>query len=589
MTRLQSRTLSLFAFVLAYVLPLVMINVYYYDDLFRAYLGYVGWDTDGRPFASWFYAIVTFGQTLPDIYPLPLVLSLAIFSYAGVVYAKENRIQYGVSFALAYSMLLLNPLFLSNLLFRYDSAFMVLAATLCVLPFSLPLRHAYSRYAAGGLCLILAFGMYQAAVGVFIALAGLELVATTKRGGLLSALKRCAMRVAQLAASYLAYSLLLSFYDINSGFSSFSRPVPLSIEGLRTISLNVEAASVTLRLLFNQGLLLALAPISVVVVLCYAKYVKDTGRWSVILSAALAGVAACIAIPGIALFGQTPLFFPRVYIGLGAVFMMAAVMPLIFRSNGRVTTTAIGILAFYFFGFMCATANAVREDIEFQKQSAARIISAIDDHGLSGAKSIAILGDLRKSPTSITNIRSYPAIEALTPAHFANEYDGGRFILMHMGLNRMEYIKADGALRAKVDAAEPVFSNNLFSLFNIDGTPVLSFERTIFDGLNVEPNRWPVTDSPLSHTFLSENHFYTCIPKSMRPDLGRNEWYYLLLKMKGGEVLNRSFSVPYSISKQDRSCVVHQWSDGVSADEVILIEFGIYSIETGRRRIEFQL
>ncbi|MCE9896593.1 glucosyltransferase domain-containing protein, partial [Citrobacter portucalensis] len=135
----------------------------------------MSWDTDGRPFANLFYFVLTFGQTLPDIYPIPLLLGVAFYSYVGFLYARTNGFKFSIGFILSYAMLIMNPLFISNLLFRYDSSFMVIALTLCVVPYSLTLKK-WNAYIIGTAALITSFGLYQAAISVFIALAGIELV-----------------------------------------------------------------------------------------------------------------------------------------------------------------------------------------------------------------------------------------------------------------------------------------------------------------------------------------------------------------------------------------------------------------------------
>ncbi|EFT8543656.1 hypothetical protein HVI29_001946, partial [Salmonella enterica subsp. enterica serovar Johannesburg] len=127
----------IFLIAFLYCLPIILGTSYYYDDLFRAYSGYSSWNADGRPFANLFYQILTFGQTMPDSFPVALILAIAIFSYVGYLLGKNNGVGSSLVFSIAYSTLIMSPLFISNLLFRYDSSFMVLAVAASVLPYAI--------------------------------------------------------------------------------------------------------------------------------------------------------------------------------------------------------------------------------------------------------------------------------------------------------------------------------------------------------------------------------------------------------------------------------------------------------------------
>ncbi|EFE7777526.1 hypothetical protein F6W12_18660, partial [Escherichia coli] len=79
----KSNLITISTLAIVYCLPIIFGTSYYYDDLFRAYSGYSSWNSDGRPFANIFYQILTFGQTMPDMFPVALIISIFIFAYIG--------------------------------------------------------------------------------------------------------------------------------------------------------------------------------------------------------------------------------------------------------------------------------------------------------------------------------------------------------------------------------------------------------------------------------------------------------------------------------------------------------------------------
>ena len=90
----------------------------------------------------------------------------------------------------------------------------------------------------------------------------------------------------------------------------------------------------------------------------------------------------------------------------------------------------------------------------------------------------------------------------------------------------------------------------------------------------------------VSDVYYGENYFHACISNSLSPTLKINEWYYLLFHMKNGEISNRSFSVPYGVDRNNSTCLVTQWGDGIDVNNVQSIEFGIYNIDTVIRRLD---
>ena len=80
----------LFVFSTFYVLPIILFNTWFNDDLGITLYGVTGLNGDGRPLGQLLSDFLSGGGIVADIGPLPLLCSILILSYSLVLYAKEN-------------------------------------------------------------------------------------------------------------------------------------------------------------------------------------------------------------------------------------------------------------------------------------------------------------------------------------------------------------------------------------------------------------------------------------------------------------------------------------------------------------------
>lgn len=165
---------------LIYVLPILLADRYYQDDLARSLYGATGWVGDGRPLTEWVMQLLSGGQaTIVDLYPLPLFLGLAALAYAMTLYARQAFPDWQDSTLLtaALGLVLAQPFAMANLSYRFDSLTMLLALSLCFVLYALSPSLGGPRLAlAGAVMAVLVMGLYQPASGMFLVLAGIWLV-----------------------------------------------------------------------------------------------------------------------------------------------------------------------------------------------------------------------------------------------------------------------------------------------------------------------------------------------------------------------------------------------------------------------------
>src|SRR5690606_30482863 len=115
----QTSILSLAIFSVLYVLPLILANTYYIDDMNRTVRGYA-WDHDGRFVSSLFMHLLSFHQDIVfSFYPYSIMVTSFILSVTCVTIPSSLGVRR--KHLLLYGRILLaaSPLLLEILAYRF--------------------------------------------------------------------------------------------------------------------------------------------------------------------------------------------------------------------------------------------------------------------------------------------------------------------------------------------------------------------------------------------------------------------------------------------------------------------------------------
>ena len=136
---IYTKTFSwLFIASVLYILPIILFNTCFNDDLGITLYGATGLNGDGRPLGQFLSNLLSGGGIVADIGPLPLLCSILILSYSLVVYAKENIPFSEENVLLSFVLLtvLTNPLSMSILFYRTGGFVMITALSIPFFLFS---------------------------------------------------------------------------------------------------------------------------------------------------------------------------------------------------------------------------------------------------------------------------------------------------------------------------------------------------------------------------------------------------------------------------------------------------------------------
>lgn len=129
----------LVVFHILYVLPIILANRYYQDDLARSLYGFSGWNGDGRPLTE---LVIKFlggmSGSVMDIAPMPLLLSILLISVAlfcyGNKYCRFN--QSWIITSLGLFLFSFNPFMIYSFSYKYDVISMSLSIVIVLLAYA---------------------------------------------------------------------------------------------------------------------------------------------------------------------------------------------------------------------------------------------------------------------------------------------------------------------------------------------------------------------------------------------------------------------------------------------------------------------
>ncbi|MEB6533284.1 glucosyltransferase domain-containing protein [Pantoea stewartii] len=208
----------LFIFIISFlfVLPILISNTYYLDDMGRTLYGYDGFKENGRYLSSLIISIFSFGFPLSNPGPLSQVFaSFLVFLGAYILTLRFDRSMEGWKRVLMSTSFILNPCFLEVLSFNFDSITIsssVLLLCLAVYYYDLSLKGSCCFVFFTLMCLM----SYQASISLLIGIVMLTYVFDLNRSFKYS-LINLSTKAFLVILSYLLYKIIYIY--ISSGNS----------------------------------------------------------------------------------------------------------------------------------------------------------------------------------------------------------------------------------------------------------------------------------------------------------------------------------------------------------------------------------
>ena len=328
--KLDKKEVGLFFLILSviYVFPIIHADYLYIDDQWRSLLLVDDlWRKQGRLFAQLLYGALTFTDSMPNIFPLPLLLSMVAISFA--MRSLVFYVYADVSFSkcLVVLPLLCSPFFLGSLTYQYDGPAMVLAVAAVVAAITFKTENVGLNVIVPAMLITVALGLYQLMISMFVGLCCVDIIVhCRKKMSVQVFFATVLLRSSQLILGVLvyyftAYALLdtgrgrLLAVDSNWTHIVASR---LALVGEKISLLNSPGMSwVLAALLFLSG-----AGGVLFVGRCVANEYRVFGKLGVLLCLIFMVVLLVLCVPGVMLFFNENRMDARNLVGFSVLLML---------------------------------------------------------------------------------------------------------------------------------------------------------------------------------------------------------------------------------------------------------------------------
>ncbi|MBT1800745.1 glucosyltransferase domain-containing protein [Enterobacter kobei] len=473
--------ITLLALCFLYILPIILADRMYGDDILRSQQGYTNWDINGRPLADLMMkGLFLFGDNIADISPLPLILGVILFSASSLYYARTNLSEFSpYTSAVIMFFIIANPFFLENLSYKFDSLPMLVSVAVLFIPF-FHFKSGVSWFAASVSAILVSLCIYQASIGFFVALSIIEFMrgVFVSNASKFSELKRASLRLTQLLIAYAIYSPISKHYVWGSYNIKHSEIVGFNKEGI------VDAANNAVMYLGKISLMASQAKWIVCAVLVAVVFytlrititsIKNNG-YSAFFNAFIITFSPVILL-FVSFAHLSLLKYPvtdnRVLVSFSGVMLFAAISSMSISKSKQTLPVIAFILCLFPFVFSFSYGSALKYQAEYDKvlsSELAREISIIDPDAKA---KVFILGTQPSSVQRANIIKRFPAIETLVPLYYSGGWWGTFMIHMYGVKNEFTGTKdLDQVCDMKLR-----YRNQTFSLFSLENKIVVSFIR----------------------------------------------------------------------------------------------------------------
>lgn len=462
-----------------YVLPLVIANSYYIDDLGRAITG-SGWDQDGRILSSFIMRFISLGVPISDIFPFNLIIAcILIIVPLSLMFSRDKKRSI-LSVSILPLLFITSPFFLENLSYRYDSIPMALSVSAVALPFIF-INNRSNFALCSVIGIVISLLTYQSTATSYFILLALFLLRDVKEGDYIEFVKRSAVGALAFVIAVILSKLAWHFGDFDMRGRDtliFSEAEPLKL--LRNNF--IEYINLLSRVM-KSWYVITLIPIIALFVFSYYLYIKRscvrTPRLNIAGTILSLIILICVFLCSIGanLILSSPWWTPRTMVGYAFLLTFIAFFVIDNTPNRRPIVICASITIAYSFMLSANYGNALRIHDEFNDKIASLIYPYISE---SDGVQIAIDGIIPEPKRLNLMKEKIPMIHTLVPTYINNSVSWGPTYF-----KQYDMIKVDswlsGSDRIKVIADKcslpVVYSNKFFTLRMKNKLSIIDFKK----------------------------------------------------------------------------------------------------------------
>lgn len=371
------KNILLFCFLssIVYVLPLLLANQFYSDDIKRQTTG-EGWLNDGRPLASYIMQFLSGSEQVKDLFPYTLIIGAFLTAISGYIIVWATGIEKNRKYKISAFLLLCSPLMIENLAYRYDVLTISISIFLTVIPFLFK-GNSRKYISLTSIALLLSLFIYQASLVIYVLVSLLLLIKFCFEQ---NSPKKITEKI-----FYYALPVLISFglmkainLIVDLPYHGRDKTVFSSQNPFKLLKLNSEKIFYLLRTVFESPLYsLFFLILAGLFLFSLGKFLLEKNQKAIHKILAL-GFFLCIPIVIIAipLLLENTFIVPRVFVGFS--FLIYGTLLFIDKSLPKITPYLAGFFILCALPVMASLGKFLKEQNEMQTYVISDIISHVD-------------------------------------------------------------------------------------------------------------------------------------------------------------------------------------------------------------------
>ena len=481
---------------LLYVFPIILVNIYFKDDLGWSLAGEIGLKGDGRPLGEYLVHALCGGRPVTDTAPLPLILLVLFLSYTLVLYVKTNLDFVSDHYALIAVLLFVitNPLAVECVAYRYGSMVMFVALGIPFIIFSIPDTISRAKIFIYSMILSIALMcLYQPTLGMCLVLLINNIFFAIIHNRKLNYISE-GVRIAGIGVGAVLYKIIIPGHYINTADWRYEASQTLElkpgsiikiIENMRDSCLYIGTFLSETALWYRVALALIIIIAVASIVLFYHRESKKTG-WRKAIDIAfliVSPIAVFFASFLPMLLLKTLSMKGRLFIALGGFLLYIGIFLLYHLKRSRTFALPLSILIvlciLYPYTYMYSFGNALNNQNEYAKYIVYNIAHDLETINADGEyTTVTFIGKMPRTKRIQMLYDKYPSYESLLPRYITNDtWIGGAYVL--------HYLQDDLKLESDnesdiqvISSEEPVMTNSLYSCYLNGDKIIVSFRES---------------------------------------------------------------------------------------------------------------
>lgn len=471
-------------FCISYVLPIILADRLYIDDILRSQTGMTRWWVNARPLADYVMELMNFnGDNIVDVSPLNLLISVLVFSYFAFLYFDRNMGSFSpVTSAIMMFFVIANPFMLENLSYKFDILPMMISISILFLPFTFT-ENRYFSILLSIACIVSSLCLYQASLGFFVCLSIIEFTKNSCNNvnvktytSWFSVLKR----VIELSIAYLIYSNIAKNYIFGDYNLKHSQSIDINSDGIRILLHNAGIYLEKINLYLSEvkyiSLLLLIGTILFIAKSTIKNFNKGNNKVNVLATL----IVLIVSTFSITLFSfihlsllKNPVFADRTLISFGGVTLFFSWCYFSLTQN-KIYTCIISIpLILFCFVYSYAYGNALKHQKNYDNMLSSSIADKISSIDPSAKKIVLFYGNQPTSKQRENAVKRFPSLNSLVPVYYTGGWWGTQLIKTYGVSNLVKGADSLGiACKMKKE-----FENQTYQVYSDIDNLLITFEN----------------------------------------------------------------------------------------------------------------